>query len=49
MWSQIRKAIDNGIEVEFPRNIESHQIEDIINAILDYTLLLKKLIAKKIL
>lgn len=36
MWGQIAKAVDEAIEVEPPGNIESHHVEQIVNAILDY-------------
>lgn len=39
--------VDDAIEVELPRNIESHHIKHIINAILDCAYLLKQLVAKE--
>lgn len=38
MWGQIAKAVDEAMEAKASENIESHHIEHIINAILDYAL-----------
>ncbi len=36
MWGRIAKAVDDAIGAEVPRNIETHNIDHIVKAILDY-------------
>lgn len=47
MWSRIAKVVDDVMEAELPRSIESHRVEHIINAILDCALPLEQLVAKE--
>ena len=46
MWRRIAKAVDDAMEVETPGDIEAHNIDHIVNAILDYALAKAQLVEK---
>ncbi len=46
MWGRIAKALDEAMEAERPGNIESHHVEYIVNAILDFALLFQQRVDK---
>ena len=46
MWRRIAKAVDDAIGVETPGDIEAHNINHIVNAILDFALLKAQLVEK---